>query len=125
MSLEAAEKYKFEGIGKASATATFLAMSLDPRFASLTQGFTGKVIFSLLTYFYSGLASIGLVVLNIGISRIQVISERKEFDGSFDDAFKIINEKGSRLTKEERDAIDMRVINAHNHFGSFGELFNN
>ncbi len=119
---DAAFKYKFDGIAKASATVTFLALA-STSFAPLTIGFTGKVFFFFLQFFYTGLASIGLVVLNIGIADLKTISEKNDFDGSFDEAFKIINAKGGKLTDAEKKSIDNKVIAAFRKFGAFGQLF--
>lgn len=119
--LEPARKYKFEGIGKASATATFVALASTP-LAKLTQGFVGKILYALLTLFFSGLASVGLVVLNIGIAKVETLLEQKDFDGSFDEAFKIINAKGGKLTQQEIAEIDSKVIDAFRKFAVFGKL---
>lgn len=119
---ETAAKYKFEGIGKASATATFLALAAKPELLVLTQGPVGKVIFFLLTWFYSALASMGLVMLNVGISNIQILAQKEGFDATWDEVFKVINEKGDTLTEAEKKALDDKVIAAHNKFGTFGKL---
>lgn len=115
-------KYKFDGIGKAGAVATFAALAANPSTLWLTQGFIGKVIFYLLTMLYSRLASAGLVILNVGVAKVEVLIEQKEFDGSFDEAFKIINAKGGALTEAEKRAIDSKVIAAFRNFAAFGKV---
>jgi ABC-type transport system involved in cytochrome c biogenesis permease subunit len=117
----AATKYKFDGIGKAGAVATFAAMAMTP-YAAITQGFWGKILFVFLEWFYSCLASVGLVVLNIGVANVETLIEQSEFDGSFEDAFKIINAKGGKLSDAEKAAIDNKVIAAFRKFASFGRL---
>jgi hypothetical protein len=115
----AATKYEFDGIGKAGAMATFAALALNPATLPLTQGFWGKILFYALTWFYARLASVGLVVLNIGIANVETLLQEKEFNGSFDEAFQIINQKGGKLTEAEKASIDAKVIAAFRKFGVF------
>ncbi len=117
--LEPVLKYKFDGIGKAGALATFAALAANPNTIAFTQGILGKIIFWFLTKLYSGLASLGLVVLNLGVAKVELLIDQKEFDGSFDDAFRIINEKGGKLTDKEKAQIDAKVIAAFRKFGPF------
>lgn len=121
MSLDsAADKYDFQGIGKASATVTIAALAANPSTLWLTTGFVGSMFYWLLTQFYSKLASVGLVILNVGIADVQIITQHSEFDGSFDDAFKLIN--AGPLTDEQKSAIDNKVISAFKSFASFGSV---
>ena len=114
-----AAKHEFTGIGSASATLTFVALAGSP-LAFLTQGFLGKITHYILTQIYSRLASQGLVVLNIGVARVQTMAQRKDFDGTFDDAFDLINKSGGRLNPDDIKAIDDRVISALRKFTDFG-----
>lgn len=112
-------KHKLDGIGSASATLTFLALAGSP-LAFLTQGFLGKITHYILTQIYSRLASQGLVVLNIGVAKVQTLAEQREFDGTFDDAFDLINKSGGRLSADDIKAIDDKVIRALRRFTDFG-----
>lgn len=114
-----AAKHELTGIGSASATLTFVALAGSP-LAFLTQGFLGKITHYILTQVYSRLASQGLVVLNIGVARVQTMAQRKDFDGTFDDAFDLINKSGGRLSPDDIKAIDDRVISALRKFTDFG-----
>lgn len=112
-------KYRFEGIGEASAVATMTALAGSP-FSFLAAGALGSLVFFLLKLFYMWLASAGLVVLNIGVAKLITLSEQAEFDGSFDEAFRLIKEKGGKLTEDEKRRIDAKVIAAFRKFGTFG-----
>ncbi len=112
-------KHKFEGIGEASATATLSAIATSSM-AWAATGVIGRVVFALLKWFYMALANRGLILLNVGIAHIQVMSQKENFDGTFDEAFKALNEKGSALTDEEKKQIDDRVISALRKFVDFG-----
>lgn len=114
-----AAKHELTGIGSASATLTFVALAGSP-LAFLTQGFLGKITHYILTQVYSRLASQGLVVLNIGVARVQTMAERKDFDGTFDEAFELINKRGGKLSDAEAKKIDDRVISALRKFTDFG-----
>ena len=113
------QKYDFSGIGKGSALLLFTALAAGSG-AFLTQGIVGSVIFWLATKFFSYMASLGLILVNVGVANVQTLSQQKEFDGTFDDAFRIINSK--KITKEEGDAIDNKVIAVFRKFARFGEL---
>lgn len=113
------DKYKFDGIGQASATAAFLALAQSQPW--LTTGVLGKLTYWFLTRAFSAAASAGLVLLNVGVAKVETLIEATEFDGSFDEAFKIINAKGSSLTKEEADAIDSKVIAAFRKFADMSK----
>lgn len=114
-------KYKFEGIGKFQATWQFALLASSP-FAFLTNGFFGKIVFWFLVRFNMKAASKGLVLANVGISKLQVRAEEKEYNEIFDEAFKQINEKKGRLTDEEKKSIDDKVISAFERFAVFVKL---
>jgi hypothetical protein len=113
------QKYDFQGIGKAEALLVFSYLATTP-LAPITQGFWGKVIFWILTQLGSLAASYGLVLLNLGIENVQIIIQKGSFDGSFDEAFKAINEKGGKLTPKEKQEIDAPVMLAFDGFADFG-----
>lgn len=112
-------KYRFEGIGATSATLTIAALAASP-LAWLTQGIQGRIVFHVLKWLYMGLASKGLIVLNIGAAKVEVLVQKGEFDGSMDEAFKLINERQGKLTPAEIKAVDDKVIIALRKFGRFG-----
>lgn len=110
-----AGKHKFSGIGKTGATGVFLWLSSSN--PGLTSGFFGKLLYWVLTKFFSSAASAGLVMMNVGVENVLVMDQKNDYDGSFDEAFKIINEKGlNNLTQEEKDAIDEKVKEAFRKF---------
>lgn len=115
-------KHEFEGIGSAGATAIMLLLTSVPWLSWLTTGLMGKITWMLLKIGSMWAASKGLIFFNIGIAKVQTLIEHKQFDGTFDEAFRIINERGSKLTEAERKAIDAKVIAAHLNFGTFGSL---
>lgn len=118
----ASTKHDFKGIGKASALLVMTAMAANPATLALSQGFLGQIINWGLTMLFSRLASLGLVVLNIGVVSVETLAEAKEFDGSFDEAFAIINKKGKGLTDDEIKAIDNKVISTFRKFATFGRV---
>ena len=116
MSILLPTKHKFEGIGKAGATAAFLALAADPATIGLTKGFVGKILFKIMTEASSFFASKGLVFLNVTISKVEVLIEQKAFDGSWDEAFEAINKAGGTLTPEQTLEIDKKVMEAFDKF---------
>lgn len=118
----ASTKHDFKGIGKASALMVMTAFAGNPATLFLSQGIAGRIINYGLTILFSRLASLGLVVLNVGVVTVETLAEAKEFDGSFDEAFAIINKKGKGLTDEEIKAIDNKVIAAFRKFAVFGRV---
>jgi hypothetical protein len=107
------QKHKLEGFGKLGATGIFLWLSTSA--PGLTKGFWGQFIYYCLTKVFSAAASKGLVFLNVGIETIETLSEEKDFNGTMDEAFRIINSKGS-LTPEEIKAIDDKVKKSFRKF---------
>lgn len=117
-----AGKYSFDGIGAASATIAMAAFATNPATAFLAVGFVGKIVSFVLTKVFSMLASVGLVLLNVGAERIGTIIDQHNFDGSFDTAEKLIDsirKTGRDLTPEEVKAIDDPVIGAFRKWASF------
>lgn len=102
-----ADKHKFEGIGKAGATGAFLWLSTSQPW--LTSGLLGKIVYWSLTKMFSGAASTGLVLANVGVEAILTHVQEDDFNQAFDEAFKIINAKGPTLPPEEGKAIDDKV----------------
>lgn len=118
-------KYKFEGIGEASAAMILAATAANPSTSFLAQGFLGKVVFFLLKLFCMLLASLGLIVLNVGAAKIETIMDANNFDGSWDVAEKAIQDirsAGRELTDEEIAEIDKPVIDAFRKFANFGRV---
>lgn len=108
-----ATKHKLEGIGSASAAAVIAALASNPSTAFLAAGISAKILFFILTKVFSGLASMGLVLLNVGAEKLIVTVEKIDFDGSYKSAEQFIDEirkTGRELTPEEIKKIDDGVI---------------
>lgn len=117
-----AGKHKLEGIGAASAAMVMAAIAANPATAWFVKGIPGKIIYWILTKMFSGFASLGLVVMNVGASRIQTIVDGKNFDGAWDSAEEFIaaiRASGRELTPEEVKKIDEPVIKAFRKWASF------
>lgn len=116
------KKHKLDGIGAASASTVFAALMSNPGLAGLTRGFWGKIIFYFLTKIFSSLASLGLVLLNVGAAKIETLIDGKNFDGAWDSAdefIKAIRDSGREMTPEEIKKIDDPVIIAFRKFAGF------
>lgn len=116
-----AVKHGLSGIGEASASAAIAALSANPSTAFLTAGLSGKILFWILTKVFSGFASMGLVILNVGAEKLAVAADKVEFDGSMESAEKFIEEirkTGRELTPEEVKKIDDEVIAAFRKFAT-------
>lgn len=117
------QKHDLSGIGGASAAAIMALLAANPSTTALTVGLGGKIVFWILSKFFSVLSSMGLVLLNVGAERLQVALDKAGFDGSFDDAEKImeaIRNTGRDLTPEEIKSIDDKVIVQFRKFGRIG-----
>ena len=115
-------KHKFSGIGAASATMVLVALASNPSTLFLTTGILGKIIAWVLQNFFSMLASLGLVVLNVGASRVETLIDGKNFDGAYDSAEEFIaaiRNTGRDLTPEEIKKIDDPVIEAFREWAGF------
>jgi len=109
----AAEKYDFTGIGNASAAVIMALLLANPYTSFLTVGLLGKINFKIISWLCSSAASVGLVFLNVGAEQIVTAVDKVGFDGSFDNAFKLIdqiNSTGHSLTPAQVAAIDAPVI---------------
>jgi len=118
-------KYKFSGLGETGAAIILAALALNPATLFLTQGFLGKIVFIFAKYFCMILASCGLIVMNVGAARIQVLLDEGNYDGSWEKAeelLKKIRDQGRELTDEETKKIDDDVINAFRKFASFARV---
>ena len=76
----------------------------------------------LLTGIFSALASVGLVILNVGAAAVENLIDQHNFDGSFDTAEKLVDsirQTGKAITPEQAKAIDDPVIAAFRKFASF------
>lgn len=108
-----ASKHKLEGIGEASAAAVIAALAANPSTAFLAAGISARILFYILTKVFSGFASMGLVLLNVGADKLIVAVEKIDFDGSFESAEQFIDEirkTGRDITPEETKKIDDGVI---------------
>lgn len=108
-----AEKHNLEGIGVASSAGILAALSANPATSFMTVGILGKILFFLLSKFFSYLASMGLVILNVGAEKLLSAADRANFDGSMMSSFKLMEEirnSGRDMTPEEIQKIDDEVI---------------
>lgn len=115
-------KHKLVGIGGASARLVMAAMAGNPSLAFLSVGLLGKFVAWFLTQFFSALASLGLVILNVGAERMATYFDGNNFDGSLDAAEKMIADiraQGRDLTPAEIEKIDAPVIAAFRKWASF------
>lgn len=113
------DRHSFKGIGAASASLVLAALSTRPELVFLTKGALGKLSYWLLTQIFSRLASVGLVMMNVGVSRIRTAVLKVGFDTSWQSAEKLISEiraQGRDLTEEEINSIDADVIDAFRKF---------
>lgn len=118
-------KYKFEGIGEASASIIMAGLAANPQTAFLAAGISGKIVFWIAKWFCMLLANLGLIVMNVGAAKLEVIVDENNFDGSWEQAEQIIKkirDQGRELTDEEVKAIDGPVIDAFRKFASFGRV---
>jgi hypothetical protein len=119
MGLLSSEKYDFDGIGAASAAAVMVVLAANPTTAWLTVGFPGKITFWILSSLFNKLASKGVVLLNVGADRLATAVEKSGFDGSWENAYKLMDEirtVGRDMTLEEITAIDDAVIEKFRRF---------
>lgn len=120
-----AVKYKFSGIGETGAAMVIAGLSSNPAFAFLATGFTGRVVWFLAKLVCMGMASLGLVVLNVGAEKLSVLVDQTNFDGSWDRAQALIaaiHKEGRELTDAEKKRIDDPVKDAFRKFGHFGRV---
>ncbi len=88
----------------------------------MTIGLIGKIVFWFLSQSFSMLASLGVVVLNIGAAKVETLIDGNKFDGAWDSAeefIKAIRDTGREMTPEEIAKIDGPVIDAFRKFASF------
>lgn len=117
-----ATKYSFDGIGGASALIVIAALAANPSTSFLATGFIGKIVTWLLTKLFSMMASVGLVILNVGAEKVEGLVSKAEFDGSFEAAEKLLNaarDAHQQLTPAQIKAIDDPVIKSFRKFASF------
>jgi hypothetical protein len=91
-----------------------------PQLAWMAAGLPGKLLWLISKCICMGLASVGLVVLNVGTEKLLVIMAESNFDGSWESAQKLIDEvhrQGRELTDAEKKAIDEPVKAAFRRFG--------
>ena len=88
----------------------------------MVAGIPGKIIQWVLTKSFSMLASLGLVILNVGAARVETLVDGKNFDGAYDSAEEFIaaiRATGRDMTPEEIKKIDDPVIVAFRKWASF------
>lgn len=115
-----AEKHKLDGMGGASAATILAVLAANPATTFLTTGVLGKILYFVLSKVFTALASMGLVLLNLGAEKVMGAIEKSNYDGSVESAYKLIEEirsTGRDLTPEEIKAIDDKVIEAFMKFG--------
>lgn len=108
-----ANKYDFTGIGNASALALMAVLAANPETLWLTTGVTGTIFKLVSSKIFSGLASVGVVFLNIGAELITTVVDKSGFDGSFTSSLKLVDAiqaAGQTMTADQIQAIDGPVI---------------
>jgi len=118
-------KRKFEGIGETSAAIILAGLAANPSTLFLSSGFLGKIVFQISKYFCMMLANLGLIVMNLGAAKLQVIVDGGNYDGSWEKAeelLKKIRDQGREITDEEIKQIDGAVIDAFREFANFGRV---
>lgn len=118
-------KYKYEGIGETGAAIIMAGLAANPSTVIFTQGILGKIIFFISKLFCMYLASLGLIMLNVGAANLETIIDGGDYDGSWEKADQIMNqikERGRELTDDEVKQIDQGVIDAFRKFASFGRV---
>lgn len=114
-----ADKHDLGGIGGTSAALVMAALASNPGTTFLTAGILGKIVYWFLSSLFTKLASMGLVLLNVGTEKLLTALYKSNFDGSFESAEKLIAEirgTGRELTPEETKKIDDDVINQFRKF---------
>ena len=64
-------KHKLSGIGKATAIMVMASLAANPASLFLTVGVPGQILLFILTKIFTPLASMGLVMLNVGAGRLE------------------------------------------------------
>jgi len=116
-----ATKYNFDGIGAASASLVIAALATSGNTWAVA-GVSGTIFKWLLTEVFSAAASVGLVLMNVGAEKVEIIIDQNAFDGSWDSAEKLIDaarQAHQDLTPAQIAAIDAPVIGAFRKFASF------
>lgn len=115
---------RFLGIGEAGAAMVLASLATNPAFLPFTTGIPGKILFYFFKFLFSYLASMGLIVLNVGAAQLETILAENNYDGTWESAekaIKAIRDTGRELTPEEVANIDGPVIEALRRFARFGK----
>lgn len=99
------------------------ALAGNPSTLWMTVGIPGTVIRWILTQLFSGVASAGLVLMNVGAMKVESVLDKAAWDGSIESAMKILEDIRTQhrdVTPEEAKKIDDEVIKALRKFGRFG-----
>lgn len=118
-----ANKYKFSGIGNASAKLV-MAFLVSQGQVWAAGGIWANIVSWFLAQAFSMGASMGLVLVNVGADAVEELIDKNGFDGSFDSAEKLLDsahQAHQELTPEQIAAIDAPVKNA---FRKFGQIAN-
>lgn len=118
-------RYKFEGIGEASAAIILAGLAANPGTAFLTKSILGKIIFFIAKLLCMYLASLGLIIMNVGAAKLETIIRENKFDDVWNDSEKLIElirSTGRELTEDEIKQIDGPVIDVFRKFASFGRV---
>lgn len=116
-------KYKYEGIGELGAATIMAVLKFKAPF--LTVGLLGKLSWFIAKLFTMGCASLGLVIMNVGVEKVDEIVDNNKFDGTWEDGNKMrdaILRSGRELTDEEIRAINEPVKDAFRKFGRIGRM---
>jgi hypothetical protein len=112
-------RHQFSGIGDKSATLTMMLVAATP-LNFLAIGFWGRITHWILSRLYMWLASNGLVLINVEVSKIQVAAQKSDWEAALKEAWAIVDNKTKDLSNAEKKKIDDRVRKAHRRFASFG-----
>ncbi len=115
---------RFTGIGEASASMVLAALAVNPSTTVLTTGILGKFTFLVFKILFTFLASLGLIVMNVGAAKLETVLDQHSFDGSFEEAEKLIKkirDSGKEISESDAAYIDAPVIAAFRKFANFGK----
>ena len=117
-------KHDLSGMGGFQASLAMAFLATNPSTAGITQGIIGKLLHYFLTKLFSALSSLGLVLANVGASRVETALDKSGYDGSWEtaeDAIQSIIGQGRELTPDEVKQIDDKVIAAFEKFAKLGK----
>ena len=89
------------------------------------SGPLGWVAAIFLERLFNWLANKGIMLMNVGIINFQTDMDQKAFESAIESAYAQLEGKKNKLTKEELDAIDNKVIAAFDKFVVFDKVRDN